>query len=247
VLIPRTWVLQTNHANMPSKRKSVAPPRYGSMLPVPKRKNVVYRSQMFRGVVDPVVDDATATVPVTSTFTSSVTGTISNLVLLAPKGVDSIATVGGPSVNVFRPRLPWLYNTGLNFEKVRFSNAKLVVVGNVGSTATGTIAFQSSPDFSDGSINLSTAIVGGASTDAATLSAKNWEIPLDFNTGWMKFSSLTLASSGGNFLPITNVNDIALTTISMAGAGLPNSTTIFRLYVKYDVEFSGPVQIGANQ
>ncbi len=207
------------------------------------RRQVQYRNVGQRGVTDPVASDASASSAATILSTdSSGNGTIG--FVLAPKGVVGVNAAGTASATIAAPHMPWLYNTSKNFLEYRVTRATLVVVGNVGSTVSGTVAVMSTTDMIDiistPVPGMGDLIVGGTSFALADLAMNNKRIPLRVDAMWKKVTSVTSQIIASNIITNASIDDICFSGYIVRVAGGPvSSGGVLTTYVEYDVEFRG--------
>jgi len=223
------------------------------------KKNKAKKPQhVFNNIRDVVVADASnGASPNIYQLVSDPSGNGTLGLSLSPFGYQTVtgtaSSATGPlnfaSTQSIAPVLPWLYNQARNFEGYRVTNATLIIVGNVGSTATGRISVVSSRDYVDYGVNHGIALaVGGITFDISTLSTKERRFPLDVDSSWKICSSRTAAilSGGQAFVPVNSVNDLLFTNFDIDVAGASASTILATFNVEYTVEFRGPISYGAN-
>ncbi len=229
-----------------SKNKAVKPPTAGSMIPTHNRRKTRYAVVGHRNVADPVLDDASGAQNVVIMQSNS-SGVANTTICFAPLGIYGVNSSTFAQALFAAPHLPWLYNTSKNFDMYRITRAVLVVSSNLGSTATGDIAIFSSPDASDSATGpLAGVMTGGNNIAVAALAAKNWRVPLNIDTSWKKVSRTTIAANGSTLVASSTIDDLMLCQMNVAIAGAPPSANVCQFYIEYDVEFKGPVSIGAN-
>lgn len=217
---------------------------------------------MFKRVKDPLVTDASnGASPTAIDLVVGSSGTGASVYALSPfgiAGVTATAAAGGAvsfsSSNFYSAYLPWLYNQARNFERYRVLSATLVIIGSVGSTATGRVVVTSSTDVVDYNsppqVGLST---GGVVFDLSTLASKERRIPLRVDSSWKVASSRTVvvANSSSLAIPINTANDLLFTNFSVnvvggTANGSSGSFTAANYMLEYDVEFKDPIAYGAN-
>lgn len=228
-------------------KQGVKPPLNGSTIPSKNRNMVNYRNVGAKSVCDPVCADSIASR--TPFFvTTSGSGNASGHFAFAPLGINSLSTTN--TIAALEPvHLPWLNSTGSNFLMYRVSRATLVVVGNVGSTASGQIAILSSVDFVDTALNTGSFgdyVVGGTSFAIADLANNNRRVPLRIDSSWKKITSRSTTVVGGVVVDNSSVDDLIFTSFSYAIQGAPSTTNVCTFYVEYDVEFKGVVSFGTQ-
>lgn len=207
-----------------------------------------------------MVSNAATPTPSPVSLVSDTSGNASLTYALGPLGVYGLtaAVVSGAinftNTQYFSPNFPFLYNQAKNFERYRMLNATLVVVGNVGSTATGRVIVDSSTDMADNvsPITIGTS-TGGTVFDLATLSGKEKRVPLDVDSSWKKVSSQTfnVFNSSTLVVPVSSGNDLIFTNvyISLVAATQAGSLGVFtaaNFFLEYDVEFRDPIAYGVN-
>lgn len=233
-----------------AKKKSkqgVRPPINGVVLPQPGRKTVQFRNVGLRSVVDPIALDVTSSANPYSVSTGS-GGAVNGNFTLSPLGVSGV-TPAGASSSVMPAHLPWLHSTAINFLEFRVTRAVLNVVGNVGSTATGTVVLASSPDYIDSAVPASavgTLVVGGTSFPLADLATSNRKIPLRISSVWKNVSAVSSVVIGGTVVSNSTVDDLMFTGFQYSVFGGPNSTSVMSFFLEYDVEFRGVSIAGFN-
>lgn len=196
------------------------------------------------------------------TIASNGSGSASGSFPLAPIGltavrvVSGVPTIGG-SGNVVGPLLRGLYNRAIDFQWYRVTRARLVFVGTVGSTMTGTLTLAAYSSAIDASINTSQALVSGPSTKVFNLAAstnKELSIPIPTDSSWRRVTNVlsTIGSASPFFgpadaiVPVATVDDVCFAGVSYLVAGASASLPMGLLYVDYDVEFRGPVDSSLN-
>lgn len=202
-----------------------------------KKKTRQSQVHTYRSVKDNVVTDARSGTLASMPFAAGTTTVFS----LNPLGVGGTSTGAGATVYLVEsPHLPWLFTTAKNFEMYRITNARLVVVANNSTTATGNFAVVSSPDFSDSSaVSIATA---GTAYPMSGLANKDVRVPLRTDSSWKKVSYLTnqvFTISGSTYVAnINSANDIIFGNVVVT----VNSTSALGLvYLEYDVEFKYPI------
>lgn len=218
---------------------------------------------LFRRIRDPLVTDASnGANPSAIALTADANGNGTATYALSPFGISGFianaTTATGPinftSAVYYSPNLPWLFNQARNFERYRVLNATLIVIGNVGSSATGRMVVDSSTDLADNvtavTVGLST---GGIVFDVASLAGKERRFQVDVDSSWKKCSSRTaLVSNNGSLLMTTSsANDLLFTNIYFSvngatAAGTTGTFTVANFMLEYDVEFRDPISYGAN-
>lgn len=227
-----------------------------------QKKRTQRVQHMFRRIRDPIVSDATnGASPSAFALSTDSSGNASTSIVLSPFGVRAVQVLAGSGAtttftdsNYFPAVMPWLYNQARNFERYRVLNATLILIGNVGSSATGRVVVDSSTDVAD---NLSPITIGtstgGKVFDLANLSSKEYRFSLDVDSGWKKCSSRTagFSSDSTKFLPINTVNDLVFSNayiaiVSGSTGGTPSAFTALNFAIEYDVEFKDPISYGVN-
>jgi len=205
----------------------------------------------FTGIRETILANVTGNVvfPVIS----NASGTTNGCVPLNTGGLTSVAISGSTFVvsTVDPAHLKWLQNQSANFGSFRVSRAKIIFVGNVGSTATGTLNIQGFKDVLDSGLALSTAFVGGNNGkvfDLASSSAKELSINLPVDSSWKKVSSnvavpanlLPFSGVVGGIAIVNSVNDLCFSSFAYQVTGAPASVSLGTFVLDYDVEFSQP-------
>lgn len=218
---------------------------------------------LFRKIRDPVVADASSgSSPAAYAVAVNSSGDYNGNLSFCPFGYRGLSTanaVAGQPTTFSEyvsenAHLPWLYNQARNFERYRILNATLVVVGNVGSTATGRMVLQSSTDLADilgsNTVGLSS---GGKVIDLAILASKDQRFPLDVDSSWKKCSSrlYVFNSTATGAIPVSTVNDLMFsglncTVVGGTSNGTSAAFTAANFFLEYDVEFRDPIAYGAN-
>lgn len=176
--------------------------------------------------------------------------------LTAVRVVSGVVTIGGTG-NVTAPLLRGLYNRAVDFQMYRVTRAKLVFVGNVGSTSTGILTLCGYTSAYDVANTTGVAQISGANTrvfDLASSSSKELSVPVPVDTSWKKVSSI-LSTAGvsppmfgqsDSIVPAATVDDLAFCSISYAVSNGGASSTVGYLFLDYDVEFKGVIDAGVN-
>lgn len=217
---------------------------------------------LFRRIRDPVVSDATnGATPAALTLSTDASGNANTTLVLCPFGLQAVGVLSGTGASTtfgnfpyFPATLPWLYNQARNFERYRVLNATLILIGNVGSSATGRVVVDSSTDAADNisPITIGTS-TGGKVFDLANLSNKEYRFPLDVDSAWKKCSSRLcgFSADGTKFFPLNTMNDLIFSNayvaiVSGSTGGTPSAFAAMNFAVEYDVEFTDPVSFGVN-
>lgn len=221
-------------------------------------------NHVFRRIRDPFVTDAGNANPTALNLSTDASGNATTYLTVAPLGLRAIqasnSSASGPitfqQVPFIAAPLPWLYGQSRNFERYRMLNATIVVVGSVGSNATGRISLVSTTDYAD--VNTITNVglsAGGKVFDIASLSGKEQRFALDVDTSWKKVSAtvVSIGSSGTALLPTSNYNDLIATNVQIgiygytaSGGSSVVATNFLSFFLEYDVEFRDPISFGAN-
>lgn len=215
-------------------------------------KRVTKIQHAFRGIREPLVDSPSSRVVVK--IVSGTDGTASLGIVLSPLGLQSVKLSSTVFTNfiVAAPRLQWLYNNAQNFGMYRVTRAKLVFVGNTGSTTSGTLNMFGSADPAD-SDNINTAFVQGPNSrsyDLAQASSKELSIMVPVDTTWKKCSAILSSPSSTDstvFIPYASVADLAFGVIQVQAVSAPASTNLGNLFLDYDVEFKDPMSLALNK
>lgn len=210
----------------------------------------------YRGIRDPITNDATASPPSMFSAQTDSNGKFANQFMLSPLGiigpVFTSAASGSPvTINkavIFAPLLPWLYNASRNFERYRITRAVLIFVGSVGSNATGQIMMDSTTDSQDlvtpATFSTST---GGKIFDLASSANKEFRFQCDVDSSWKKVSGQTFSTYNTSTISFNNsVNDLLFTCPVLAIQAGPANTNCGSFYVEYDVQFRDPISFAAN-
>lgn len=225
-----------------------------------KSKGQPKPQHVFRRIRDPMVSNAASSSPSPVSLVSDATGNGSLTYTLSPLGIKGLSgsvtgsVVGFDTALFYSPYFPFLYNQARNFERYRILNATLIVVGNVGSTATGRIIVDSSTDMADNTspVTIGTS-TGGIVFDLASLATRDKRIQLDVDTSWKKVSAQTfnIVNGLGTALAVSSGNDLSFTSIyiSLVAATQAGSLGVFtaaNFFLEYDVEFRDPISYGVN-
>lgn len=219
-------------------------PRNGSVIPSPRTRTLQGQLTYTR-VSDPVVKSVYTVPAVAEYLETDVTGQGAMDMILSCYGAKAFTPAGVPK-QIFSPQLPWLYQAGRNFASFRIVRATLVVVGSVGSIATGNVAVKSTKDYSDGSTNPVAIMTGGETFDLASLAQRNKLIPLAVDTTWKKVTDSITIERDGSIVAVNSVNDLIFSHISVFVRGGPVSTKVANFYVEYDVQFMNPMSTVMN-
>lgn len=236
-------------------------------------KNVAQRQQKrtrpsnhtFHGCRDVIVNGSSGVPTSTPAYVTTTSGgAYAYSWCLAPLGLG--AAVYGSSAyqqavagNVASPYLRGLYNRALDFQWYRVTRAKLVFVGQVGSTSTGSITLSGYSDPSDASLvtNINNVSLGSSTKafDLASASTKELSVSIPVDTTWKKVS-WTLSepagiapytgSSVGVIVPVSTVGDLSFGAVSVSVVGAAATVSLGTLYIDYDVEFKGPIDSAVN-
>lgn len=197
--------------------------------------------------------------------TSNAGGAGNGATVLTSMGLTSVVLTSGnfsvPSTgvyNVLRPALRGMYNRASDFQWYRVTRAKLIFVGNVGSTATGTITLAAYTDPSDVELNTNAPFISGANTrvfDIANAANKELSVPVPVDSSWKKVTSV-LASPGNaypyaaadatSFVPVNTVCDLSFGAVQWTCANAGASVSLGNLYLEYDVEYKAPIDASVN-
>lgn len=214
----------------------------------------------YTNVREAVVADAGAGIPKTYDLivgpdgSGYFTSTLSPRGIVGVRGAQSGAAAGSTITWYYQSlafaQLSWLYSTSQNFEMYRVTRATLIVVGNLGSNATGRVAVVSSPDgadYSTGDLTFPMVAGGGRVFEVGQLASKDGRLPLDIDSSWKRVSQKTvhIADDGFGITPISTFNDLAFTKIAWRVVGAPANSNVATFTIEYDVEFKNPI-IGGN-
>jgi hypothetical protein len=220
-------------------------------------------SHVFRGIRDPVVVDAFSSTPTVSAVASDASGNGTATYVFSSYGTTGLTAFSSTSTGIItwtsvsldKPYLSWLMNQAKGFKEYRISNAKLVFVGNVGSTATGRIAILSSPNSADIYTPLTLGnVIGGSVFDLASLASREKSIPLNIDSSWKRVSDKTMLQFAGTpatISPSATVDDLSFCSvrvqlIAATQAGTLGVFTAANMFVVYDAEFRGPISPSLN-
>lgn len=223
-------------------------------------------NHLFTGCRDAVTYVAgQSSVPGTAAYyiTSSSGGNVGFGAPLCPLGLGAATYSSGAysnatQGNVANPLLRGLFNRASDFQWYRVLRAKLVFVGSVGSTTSGTITLAGYSDPNDVIAATLQGLTSGPGTkvfDLSSSSTKELSVPIPVDTAWKKCSwvlsqpasSSPFTGSGTTTLnPLSTVSALCFAGISVTVIGAPASTTLGFLYIDYDVEFKGPIDSTLN-
>lgn len=214
----------------------------------------------YTNVRESIVVDAGAGIPKTYDLVVGADGggyytcTLSPRGIVGVRGAQSGAAAGSTITWYYQSlafaQMSWLYSTSLNFEMYRVTRATLIIVGNLGSNATGRVAVASSPDGADYTNSdpaFHVVAGGGRVFEIGQLASKDGRMPLDIDSSWKRVSQKTvhIADDGFGITPISTFNDLAFTKVAWRVVGAPANTNVATLTIEYDVEFKNPI-IGGN-
>jgi len=212
-------------------------------------------NHVFRNVRDPVVLDASQGLPTSFSITTNSSGSFNNNQTICPLGIvgyNILSAASGSSVTyttsyIQGAKHPWLYNQARNFERYRITRYVLIFVGNVGSTATGSIMLDSSSDFADViTVQGFGASTGGKIFDLAQSAGKELRFNCDVDSSWKKVSSQVFSLTGNTLVPVSTGNDLSCTNWFVTVNGAASNTLVGSLYAEFDVEFKDPISYGVN-
>lgn len=219
-----------------------------------KRNN----SHIYRQVRDIICDDAFTYA--VHTANSNASGLASGAFVLHPGPLTSVYYTGTKfaPINVAFPHLPWLQKTSSNFARYRILNAKLVFVGNVGSTASGTIVLAGYTNSIDANSSLQLAFAQGnnvKSFDLARASGKELVVPIPIDSSWKNVSAMLMApgdtypfvAPSSAIVPLNTVDSLSFGSVAYTIIGAPASATLGQFFVVYDVEFKDPISVNLNK
>lgn len=229
-----------------------------------KKTNRQVTNHAFKNCRDVIIggNAATTTQPATA-FTNSA-GSFGQVWPLSPVGLSTAVYTSstytqGTTGNVCPPILRGLYNRSIDFQWYRVTRAKLVFVGNVGSTAVGTLTLAGYTDPMDVSTPTNIPTVSNTQYtkvfDLASSSSKELSISIPVDSTWKKVSSILLmpggvapfsGSSTTMLVPVNSVGDLCFGGISVTVAGGPASAGVGNMYIDYDVEFKGVIDVSLN-
>jgi len=216
------------------------------------------QQHVFRGCREAFLGVGTNGSPGTNvaTLTSSSGGTANYAAVVCPLGLSGAKLTSGlfTSGNVFHsPPLRGLFNKCVDFQWYRITRAKLVFVGSVGSTATGTLTLAGYTDPVDCGIITTSAYLSSASTksfDISTLSSKEASVPVPVDTSWKKVSAVTteayntypfVQSDASGVSVLNTVADLSVGGISVSIVNAGSAVLIGTVYLDYDLELRGPI------
>lgn len=232
------------------------------------RKTVMNHS--FKGVRDTLLVPQPGGLTNTAlAVTSTNAGTGNNAWTFSPLGLTSVTLAGGvfsqgTTGNIVGPSLRSLYNRSLDFQWYRVTRAKVVFVGNVGSTVTGSLTMAAYTDPSDVGQITYQAFISGPGTrsfDMASAATKEFSVPVPVDSSWKRVSSILTVP--GNVYPYTAaaadcfsvVNSVAdlcfgAFTYYLTGytsGGVATASNVGQFYLDYDVEFKSPVDVSVSK
>lgn len=236
-----------------------------------KRTSRPVHNHAFLGVRDALLMPAPGSAPSAGTFTVGTDsgGNSNNAWVFCPLGLTSV-TLGassytaGTAGNVLAPSMRTLFNRALDFQWYRVTRAKVVFVGNVGSTVTGILTMSGYTDPSDVNAVTFQTYVSSQSTksfDLASSSSKELSIPIPVDSTWKKVTTnLSVpgnvypfnAANAGSIAVLNTVTDLAFGAFGyyLAGyssGGTATATNVGTFYIDYDVEFKGPIDAAVNK
>lgn len=193
---------------------------------------------------------------------SNASGNTSGSFPLSPLGLTGVRvvsgslTVGGTG-NICAPLLRGLYNKAIDFQMYRILRAKLVFVGAIGSTASGSLTLCAYSDPLDTSVGTTPSTISGPSTrvfDLANASSREISIPIPFDSSWKKVGhilstvgvSVPFFGTSDTLVSVNSVQDLCFSGVSYYITGAPVSLALGSLYVDYDVEFKGVIDSSVN-
>jgi len=211
----------------------------------------------FRNIREPILSNYGLSTVMSLT---PVSGSVTVFGSLNPVGLQSVYYNSSNSTyqqqGMEDPHLRWLASQAINFGSYRVTRAKLVFIGNAGSTSTGTLNLFGSKDPLDAGTGINTAYMQGngcRSFDLAASSVKELSLNLPVDPTWKKVSKfLTVAGNNAPFTgPVTgfvNVNSVGDLCFSSFAAQIvsgPNQNC-GSLFLDYDVEFKDPMALSMN-
>lgn len=206
-----------------------------------------------------MIDATTNTVGTLVTPSGQTTVTLN--MVLAPMAINSVglnsANTGFQPLQVQASHLKWLMNTSGNFGYYRVTRARLIFVGNQGTTTAGSLNLFGTKDSMDLTAGINTAYMSGNSAKTFDLSqAGSREIALNLpvDSAWKKISSTvatpasTLPFTGNStgFVNVNSIGDLSFCSIAAQVTGGVQSTNYGTLFIDYDIEFKDPMSSVLN-
>jgi hypothetical protein len=238
---------------MPSKNKT-------------KQNNRPLSGHTFRGCREAVVvggSGAPGTTPLN--IVSNASGAASGSFALSSIGLTSVV-ISGPTAftngvqgNVSKAALRGLYYRANEFQWYRVTRAKLIFVGSVGSTMTGSLTLAAYTDPMDVNNNTTLATLSSSAStrafDLAASSSKELSVSIPVDSSWKKIASDICVSSdtapffgtNAGFIAVNSVSDLCFGAISWYAQGSVATTNLGTLFIDYDVEFKGPIDPSVNR
>nr|QJD14919.1 coat protein [Actinidia yellowing virus 2] len=232
-----------------------------------QKRTKVVNNHRFNGCRDAFMQGGTGATPGVTALgivTTSASGNTSGSYALCPIGLTGVKTVTAGTVtiggtgNISSPPLRGLFNKAVDFQWYRVTRAKLVFVGNVGSTTTGSLILCGYTSPMDVSVGTSIATTSSRSTktfDLASSAGKELSVPVPVDSSWKKVSSILSTSGnaapffGGSdtFVNVATVEDLCFGSVSYSVIGAPAAAALIgSLYLDYDVEFKGVIDSNVN-
>lgn len=219
---------------------------------ISKSRKTTKMQHMFRGIREPLVNNPTDKQVISLTTTSNNYTSLS--LVLTPIGLMSVklSSTVFTAVKSDDPHLMWLNTNAQNFGYYRVTRAKLVFIGNSGSTTSGTLNLFGSADPADSTSNIQTAFLAGPgakSFDLASTASKEASLTIPVDSSWKKVSQILMrpAMSDSTIItPFNSLGDLSFATIQAQVVGVPLNTNLGNLFLDYDVEFKDPLSVSMN-
>jgi len=231
-----------------------------------KQKKTTKTSHVYHGCREAIQGNNPGSAPQAGgiTITTGSTGVANYAGVFAPMGLTSVNVTSsggftqGTIGNLFPPTLRGLYLKATGFQWYRVTRAKLIFVGNVGSTTAGNVVLAGYTDPSDVNQIAYAAFVSGPNTkvfDLASTSSREASVPLPVDSSWKRCSSLLTtvgnvypynAANAACFATVNTVADLSFGAWAVYVTGAGATVPVGSIYLDYDVEFKGPIDPAVN-
>jgi len=228
------------------------------------RKTGNRQNHVFRGCREVIISGSATNSSAPANIITNASGSYAFSWPLSPLGL-TVATYGtttyspGTEGNLFPPVLRGLRFRAQDFQMYRVTRAKLVFVGNLGSTQTGAVTLAGYTDVLDTSLISNQGNVSSTqsakSFDLASASSRELSVNIPVDSSWKKVTSI-LSTPGGSapfagssvtmLVPVNSAADLCFGAVSISVVNAGATTNIGCLYVDYDVEFKGVVDPAVN-